>query len=124
MHMGGSTCTPAAQCTKCEVSAPRVASARAQVFMDLWGTERLVTKRGPRVLSFLPAHFVPEPVNMADHSLESVGQLLKFPCADFQLIYVMHLQDAKFEPKNGTNAAAWVARKKIVLPCGRVVRMK
>ena len=90
----------------------------------IWGTERLVTKRGPRVLSFLPAHFVPEPVNMADHSLESVGQLLKFPCADFQLIYVMHLQDAHFEPKNGTNAAAWVTRKKIVLPCGRVVRMK
>ena len=80
---------------------------------------------GPRTLSFLPAHFIPGAVNMADHTLETVGQVLKFPLDDYQLVYCMQLgANSEFTPPNGLNAAAWVARKQVALQCGRVVRVK
>ena len=80
---------------------------------------------GPRTLSFLPAHFIPGAVNMADHTLETVGQVLKFPLDDYQLVYCMQLgANSESTPPNGLNAAAWVARGKVALQCGRVVRVK
>ena len=91
----------------------------------VWGCDRTVPRRGPRTLSFLPAHFIPGAVNMADHTLETVGQVLKFPLDDYQLVYCMQLgANSEFTPPNGLNAAAWVAREKVALQCGRVVRVK
>ena len=64
-------------------------------------------------------------MNMADHTLETVGQVLKFPLDDYQLVYCMQLgANSEFTPPNGLNAAAWAARTKVALQCGRVVRVK
>lgn len=51
------------------------------------GGQELI-RRGPRTLSLLPDHSVPyDAVNVADHTLETVGQIVKFPWDDNQLVY-------------------------------------
>jgi hypothetical protein len=91
---------------------------------QVWGCSRTVPKKGPRTLSFLGAHFVPNPSSVADLRMDSIGRLLQFPAVDFQLIFELSLTGEKFEPPNGDNSAVWVSRKKLSIPCGRLLKMK
>ena len=91
----------------------------------IWGADRVAPKRGAITLSFLRGHFVPQPVALVDLTLNNIGQILKKgPLDDYQLVFVLRLNGTMFEPPNGGNAAALVAKKNIVVSCGRFVRMK
>ena len=84
-------------------------------------------KKGARHFNFLDVNFVPNEVPMADHTLESIGCLAsdgKHVLEDWVMLYQVVLNQDTFEPLNGVSAAAWVARTRIAVPCGRVLRVK
>ena len=70
-------------------------------------------------------HFCPTEVALADMSLENVGQLApKTFMKNVLICFEVVPQDGnKIAPKNGSNLAGIVCRKKIQLNCGRLMRM-
>ena len=90
----------------------------------LWGMGRPQPQRGPRKLQGGIMHFVPTEVPLADLTAENVGQLL--PCAslkNFVMLFELKHNGSQIEPVNGTNAAVLVTRKKLAIPCLRVLRV-
>ena len=69
--------------------------------------------------------FLPNAVPLMDMTFENVGQLLPQTTflKNFQILYEVGKEGNKIAPKNGTNAAALVCRKKIQINCSRLLRV-
>ena len=84
----------------------------------VWGHGRPQQQRGPRRLAASAVHFCPTEVALADMSLENVGQLAPKTFMKNVLICFEVVQGGnKIAPKNGSNLAGIVCRKKIQLNC-------
>ena len=68
--------------------------------------------------------YVPLTCNVADFDINTVGQVLRPNLDDWTLLFIYQRDGTKFSPPNGQNCAAFVPRKKITLPIGRIVRVK
>ena len=92
----------------------------------VWGFRRDQARRGNRTITpYTVVEFKPEPAGTADWSTENVGQILPSHLDDWMTVFEMGANArGELQPPNGQNAAAVVARKKFVIPCGRVMRIK
>ena len=96
----------------------------AQGDAAVWGHSRPQQQRGSRRLTASGVNFCPTEVALADMSLETVGQLAPKTFMKNMLICFEVAQEGnKIAPKNGTNLACIICRKKIVLNCGRLMRV-
>ena len=69
-------------------------------------------------------HFCPTEVALADMTLENVGQLAPTTFMKNVIIcYEVAQEGNKIAPKNGGNLAGIVCRKKLILNCGRLMRI-
>ena len=95
---------------------------------SLWGFNRVVQRKGNRVLAPIKpgAEYIPNKVrNILDIDINTVGQVLSPNLEDWTLIFVYSKGNSSaFEPPNGSNCAVFVPRRKILIPCGRVIRVK
>ena len=89
----------------------------------VWGFKRVQEGQGVRKLKSEGARFVPVKVPLADQDETSMGQILQGPLDNFVLSFQYALNGQSLEPQNGDNCAAWCLRKKLIIACGRVVRM-
>ena len=90
----------------------------------VWGHSRPQQQRGPRRLAASGVNFCPTEVTLADMTLDHVGQLAPKTFMKNMLICFEVARDGnKIAPKNGTNLACIICRKKIVLNCGRLMRV-
>ena len=93
----------------------------------IWGFSRVVQRKGQRVLVPLKpgGEYIPTKCNsILDIDINTVGLLLGQNLEDWTLLFVYCKDKAKFEPPNGSNCAAFVPRRKISIPCGRVICFK
>ena len=68
--------------------------------------------------------FVPGFVAITDQSEETCGQLItSAPLKSFCLLYEMQFNANYIGPTNGVNSAYLVTRKKIAIPCLRLLRV-
>ncbi len=69
--------------------------------------------------------FVPYEVPLADLTLETVGQLLpeKAFLKNFLVLFELGVEQNKICPRNAANIAVLVCRKKLQLPCLRLLRV-
>ena len=59
--------------------------------------------------------------------MDSIGSALPhrhFVCDDWIMVYQLIRNSNNFEPMNGLNAAAWIAKKKVVVQCSRLLMLK
>ena len=93
---------------------------------NIWGFSRISQRKGARVLVPLRpgGKSVPLKCNIGDLDAKTVGQVLGPNLEDWALLSVYCKDGASFQPPNGSNCAAFVPRRKITIPCGRVVRVK
>ena len=84
--------------------------------------QRALVPRGPGAGP--GAQYVPSKCNIDDIDVKTVGQVLGQNLEDWTLLFVFVKDAASFQPPNGNNCAAFVPRRKIAIPCGRVIRVK
>ena len=92
----------------------------------VWGHSRTQPQKGPRKLTSTKPHFVPATVPLSDLTLESVGQCCRaatLVTSDWAITFEARFNENKLEPVNGTNVAAIVARKKVVVQCLKLIRV-
>ena len=90
----------------------------------IWSHSRPQPARGPRKLQAGSMRFVPELVAITDQSEETCGQLLtSAPLKSFCLLYEMKFNANHIGPTNGVNSAYLMTRKKIAIPCLRLLRV-
>ena len=94
---------------------------------SIWGFSRIAPRKGTRQLNpqgRAGGKYVPTTCNVRDLDMKTVGQLLRPNLDDWLLLFVYVKDGTKFVPRNGSNCAAFVPRKRINIPCGRIVRVK
>ena len=91
----------------------------------VYGFERTQEHRGNRKLkpSKGGAVFCISPSTFQDMDEHNMGQVLPPRLENYQTLFEYKKNAADLEPPNGGNAVAWVAKKKLHISCGRVVKM-
>jgi len=91
---------------------------------EIWAHRRPQPQKGPRKLSSQGMVFLPDELAVANLTMPTIGCLTPFMMKNFSILYEISKQGAKVAPQQGANVAVLIARKKVIVPCLRVLRLK